>query len=68
MSARLAEVVIQDYAMTQMGGRVPDSGVEASGSFTDVHQKASAFIGLDAGPAAERFKELAIKAVQDARK
>lgn len=68
MSARLAEVVIQDYAMTQMGRMVPDTGVEVSGSFTDVHERASAFIGLDDGSAGRKFKEVVLKALQEAKK
>ena len=57
MSARLADVVVQDYAKTQFAKMVPDTGIEVSGSFTDVSERGSAFLGLDEGLVSERFKE-----------
>jgi hypothetical protein len=68
MSARLAEVVVQDYAETQYAKMVPDDGLEVSGSFTDALEKGSAFIGLDKGVAAQKFKDVVTRAVQDAKK
>jgi len=67
MSARLADVVIQDYATTQFARMVPDTGFEVSGSFTDVSERGAAFIGLGQEPPARRFKQTVIDAVQAAK-
>jgi hypothetical protein len=68
ISARLADIVVEDYTATQFAKMVPDIGVEVSGSFTDVAEKGSAFIGLDEGRVAQRFKEALFQAVQRAKK
>jgi hypothetical protein len=68
MSARLAEVVIQDYADTKFAKMVPDAGMEVSGSFTDVADRGAAFIGLGPEAASEEFKRTAITAAQSAKK
>jgi len=68
LSAQLRDVVVQDYAQTQFAKLVPDSGIEVSGRFTDVSENDSAFIGLDEGVAGMKFKEIVIKAAQDAKK
>jgi hypothetical protein len=68
LSAQLANIAIQDYAQTPFAKMIPDSGIEVSGLFTDSNENTSAFIGLDEGGAANKFKELIIKAAQDAKK
>ena len=68
LSAQLIHVTIQDYAQTPFVKLVPDSGMEVSGMFTDSSESASAFIGLEEGDAGNRFKEIAIRAAQDAKK
>ena len=68
LSAQLSNVVVQDYAQTQFAKMVPDSGIQVNGMFTDVSENASAFIGLDDGMAAKKFKETVIRAVQNAKK
>ena len=68
LSAQLIHVTVQDYAQTQFVKLVPDSGIEVSGLFTDSNEIVSAFIGLDDGPAANKFKEITIRATQDAKK
>ena len=68
LSAQLINLTVQDYAQTPFAKMVPDSGIEVGGLFTDAREPASAFIGLDEGTAAEKFKEILIKAVQDAKK
>jgi hypothetical protein len=68
MSARLADLVVQDYATTQFAKMIPDEGLEISGSFTNFPEKGSAFVGLDEGATSRKFKEVVIKAVQDAKK
>lgn len=68
LSAQLSNVIVQDYAQTQFAKMVPDSGIQISGTFTDVSENAGAFLGLDEGPAAKKFRELVIQKTQDARK
>ena len=47
LSARLMEIVVQDYAQTQFAIMIPDSGINVSGKFTEVSKNGSVFIGLD---------------------
>jgi len=68
LSAQLANITVQDYAQTPFAKMIPDSGIEVSGLFTDSNQNTSAFIGLDEGPVANKFRELIIRATQDAKK
>ena len=68
LSAQLANITVQDYAQTPFAKMIPDSGIEVSGLFTDSNENTSAFIGLDESPAANKFRELIIRAAQDARK
>jgi hypothetical protein len=68
LSAQLKDVVVQDYADSKFGEMVPDSGIEVTGSFTDFSERGSAFIGLGEDAAGRKFKEIVIKAVQDAKK
>ena len=68
LSAQLKDVVVQDYAQTGFAKMVPDSGIEVSGRFTDVAENTSAFIGLDENAAGRKFKEVVIKAAQNAMK
>jgi hypothetical protein len=68
LSAQLINITVQDYAQTPFAKMVPDSGIEVSGLFTDNSESVSAFIGLDESVAANKFKEIIIKAAQDAKK
>ncbi|HSL43084.1 MAG TPA: hypothetical protein VK897_06610 [Anaerolineales bacterium] len=68
LSAQLINITVQDYVQTPFAQMVPDSGIQVSGIFTDAIEPASAFIGLDQSPAAERFREVIIQATQDAKK
>ena len=68
LSAQLSNVVVQDYAQTQFAKMIPDSGIQVNGMFTDTSENVSAFIGLDEGAAAKKFKEIVIQAAQDAKK
>ena len=68
LSAQLKDVVIRDYAQTQFAKMVPDNGIEVSGRFTDVTEDSSSFIGLEEGTVGKKFKEMAIRAAQDAKK
>jgi hypothetical protein len=68
LSAQLINLTVQDYAQTSFAKMIPDSGIEVSGRFTEAGESASAFIGLGDGSAANKFKEIVIKTVQDAKK
>ena len=68
MSARLTDIVVQDYAATEFAKMVPDAGIEVSGSFTDAAERGSAFIGLGDEPAAQELRSVLIQAVQDPKK
>ena len=68
LSAQLLDLTVQDYAQTSFAKMIPDSGLEVSGRLTDSGERVSAFIGLDDGIAANKFKEIVIKTVQDVKK
>jgi len=68
LSAQLSNVTVQDYAQTPFAKMVPDAGIQVNGTFTDVSEITSAFIGLDDGAAAKKFKEILFKAAQDVKK
>jgi len=68
LSAQLINITVQDYAQTPFAKMVPDSGIQVSGMFTDASESASAFIGLDESQAGRKFREVVIKAAQDAKK
>jgi len=68
LSAQLINITIQDYSQTALAKMIPDSGIEVSGLFIDASESSSAFIGLGEGTAAKEFKEIVLRAAQDARK
>jgi hypothetical protein len=68
LSAQLIHITVQDYAQTPFVKMIPDSGVEVSGMFTGASESVSAFIGLEDNTAGNSFKEVLVKAVQDAKK
>ncbi len=74
ISTRLADIVVTDYAKSKMAQLNLDTGVEVTGEFTSMannipsEQRGSIFIGLGSEPAAKKFQEKLIKAVQDAQK
>jgi hypothetical protein len=68
LSAQLINITVQDYAQTSFAKMIPDSGVEVNGRFTDSNENVSAFIGLENGLSGDKFKEIIIKAVQEAKK
>jgi hypothetical protein len=68
LSALLKDIVVQDYAQTSFAKTIPDSGINVSGKFTDMSESVTAFIGLEDNPAGNKFKEIVIQAVQDAKR
>jgi len=73
-SARLADIVVTDFAKSKMAQLVPDTGLEVTGEFTGLahglpsEQRGTIFIGLGEGPVAQKFQEALVRAVQDAKK
>lgn len=68
LSAQPGDIVVQDYLQTQFAKMIPDSGINVTGKFTDISENSTAFIGLDESPTGDKFKEIVIKAIQDAKK
>ncbi len=66
-TARLAEVVVSDYEKSPFYARLPDTGVEIVGPFTDSPERATLFIGLGKDAAGEKFRARLIEAVQNAK-
>lgn len=68
LSALLDDIVVQDHAKSSFAKLAPDSGIHVSGKFTDVSENGTAFIGLGDEPAAEKFMDVVINAVQAVKK
>jgi hypothetical protein len=70
LSVRLADIVVTDYAKSKMAQLVQDTGVEVTGTFTGLSLEGpgTMFIGLGNEPAAKKFQDALIKAVQDVKK
>jgi hypothetical protein len=64
LSARLNQITVQDYASSDFGKLVPDTGLNVNGLYTDASQPGSAFIGLEENAAGIKFKQAVIAAVQ----
>ena len=67
-SAQLNDVTIQDYAESSFAKMIPDSGLNASGRFTDASGDGLIFIGLEDNAAGKNFKEIALQAAREAKK
>jgi len=67
-SAQLADIVVSDYEKSLFYSKIPDSGVEITGRFTDTSESSSSFIGLGKDAAGEKFKAMLIQAVQNTKK
>lgn len=67
-SLRLADVVVEDYEKSPFYKMLPDVGVEITGLATGATESGTSFIGLGKDAAGEKFKQLLIQAVQDAKK
>jgi hypothetical protein len=71
-SAQLRDLTVVDYADTPAIQLIVDAGVQVTGIFTGVTNSegssaVSVFIGLGAEPAAGQFKEILIRAAQEAK-
>ena len=67
-SAMLIHLVVTDFEKSQFYAMLPDTGVQVEGHFTDTTEDSMSFLGLGKDAAGERFKEMILRAVQDAKK
>ena len=67
-SAQLRNIIVQDFAQTSLAKMIPDSGAEVTGLFTDASESVSAFVGLEENTPGNKFREILMKATQDAKK
>jgi len=67
-SAQLSDITVVDYEKSPFYTRIPDSGVNVNGKFTDASENSTTFIGLGKDVAGRKFKELLINAVQNEKK
>ncbi|MBI3161269.1 MAG: hypothetical protein HYZ23_02105 [Chloroflexi bacterium] len=67
-SAQLTDITISDYEKSPFYAKIPDTGVQVSGRYTDTSESSTSFIGLGKDAAGEKFKSMLIEAVQDAKK
>ncbi|MBI5952605.1 MAG: hypothetical protein HY865_13185 [Chloroflexi bacterium] len=67
-SARLSDIVVSDYERNPFYSKLPDTGVEISGKFTDTRESSSSFIGLGKDAAGEKFRGILTQAAKNAKK
>lgn len=67
-SAQLSNIVATDYEKSSFYSKIPDTGIEVTGRFTDSSKNSSSFIGLGKDAAGEKFKKIFLEAVQNAKK
>jgi len=67
-SAQLTDIVVTDYEKSPFYAKIPDTGVEVTGRFTDTSESSMSFIGLGKDAAGEKFKKILIETVQNAKK
>ena len=67
-SLRLADVVVEDYEKSSSYKMIPDTGVNITGQATGATEGGTSFIGLGKDAVGGKFKEMLIRAVQEAKK
>jgi hypothetical protein len=67
-SMQLKDIVVEDYEKSSFYKMIPDTGMNINGMFTDATEKGTIFLPLGKDLAGEKFKEVLIKSVQDAKK
>lgn len=67
-SLRLADIVVEDYEKSSFYKMLPDTGVQVTGLATGATESGMSFIGLGKDSAGDKFKQLLIQAVQDAKR
>jgi hypothetical protein len=64
----LSDIVVTDYEKSPFYSKIPDTGVQVTGRFTDTSESSTSFIGLGKDAAGEKFKSMLIGAVQNSKK
>lgn len=67
-SMQLRDIVVEDYEKSLFYARIPDTGMNITGRFTDASEQGAIFLPLGKDAAGEKFKEALIKSAQDAKK
>jgi len=67
-SAQLTDIVVVDYEKSPFYSKIPDTGVQVTGRFTDESESSTSFIGLGKDAAGEKFTAMLMEAAQKAKK
>ena len=67
-SMQLKDIVVEDYEKSLVYSKIPDTGMNVTGRFTDTSEQGSIFLPLGKDTPGDTFKEVLIKSVQDAKK
>ena len=67
-SMQLRDIVMEDYEKSLFYAKIPDTGMNVTGRFTDASEQGTIFLPLGKDAAGEKFKEALVKSAQDAKK
>ena len=67
-SMQLQDIVIEDYEKSLFYSKIPDTGLNITGRFTDASEQGMIFLPLGKDIAGDTFKEALIHAAQEAKK
>ena len=67
-SIQLRDIVIEDYEKSLFYSKIPDTGLNITGRFTDASEQGLIFLPLGKDIAGDTFKEALIHAAQEAKK
>ena len=67
-SMQLQDIVIEDYEKSLFYSKIPDTGLNITGRFTDASEQGMIFLPLGKDIAGDTFKEALIHATQEAKK
>lgn len=67
-SMQLRDIVVEDYEKSLFHSKIPDTGLNITGRFTDASEQGMIFLPLGKDTAGDAFKETLIHAAQEAKK
>lgn len=67
-SMQLRDITVEDYEKSLFYKKIPDTGLNINGRFTDASEPGLIFLPLGKDPAGEKFKSALIEAVQKSKK
>jgi hypothetical protein len=67
-SLRLTDIVVEDHEKSAFAKMVPDTGVHITAQATGATERGMTFIGLGKDAVGDKFKQMLIQTVQDAKK